>query len=99
MSVVRLGQASARACVVLAVLLGTGGLSASSWASPVVAGPVTYAHDEDGRLSAAFDGSGAGVRYVYDTNGNMTSVRSLPATSLAVAQVLPSQGLAGTVVS
>lgn len=58
-------------------------------------GEVLYAHDEAGRLAAAFTASGAGVRYTYDEDDNITAISDLPADELAVVQAGPSTLVAG----
>jgi RHS repeat-associated protein len=77
---------------------GTSAASAPS--SPVTPGSGTtlYAHDPDGRVTAVFDGSGAGSKISYDADGNITSVTPLPAGTLAVAQVSPPAAAAGATV-
>jgi YD repeat-containing protein len=78
---------------------GTSAASAPS-AAVVPPGTVTrYAHDADGRVTAVFDGSGAGSKMSYDADGNITSVTSLPAATLAIAQVSPPSAAPGSAVT
>jgi len=80
---------------------GTAGLGPASAPSPAVtpsATGVVYAHDADGRVTAVFDGTGAGSKIGYDAVGNITGIVNLPATSLAVAQVWPPRAKAGATV-
>ncbi len=58
-----------------------------------------YAHDPDGRVTAVFDGSGAGSQISYDKDGNITAVTSLPASTLAIAQVSRSSAAPGASVT
>jgi RHS repeat-associated protein len=74
------------------------GSSASSLPSSAVtptAGTTLYAHDAAGQVTAVFDGSGAGSKISYDPDGNITSVKPLPASTLAVAQVTPPSATPG----
>lgn len=66
-------------------------------ADPVIraAGDVIYAHDAAGRVSAAFDPTGAGVKYRYDANDNVIGVVPQPADRLAVVQSGPRQVVIG----
>jgi YD repeat-containing protein len=82
--------------VTAANAVGASSPSAPSAAVVPVAGGTLYAHDPDGRVSAVFDGSGAGSKISYDADGNITSVTPLPASALAVAQVSPPSAAAGT---
>ncbi len=78
------------------------GTSAASAPSAAVVPPGTatlYAHDASGRVTAVFDGSGAGSAMSYDTGGNITSVTSLPASTLAIAQVSPPSAAPGSTVT
>ncbi|GAB3423524.1 RHS repeat-associated core domain-containing protein [Flindersiella endophytica] len=79
--------------------VGEGAASAAS--SPVVplAPGAMYAHDNNGRVTAVFDGSGAGSKISYDPAGNITEVAAMPATALAVAQVSPAGTTTGETVS
>lgn len=58
-------------------------------------GEVLYAHDEAGRLAAAFTAAGDGVQYRYDEDDNVTGIVDLPADQLAVVQAGPSTLVAG----
>ncbi len=58
-----------------------------------------YAHDADGRVTAVFNGSGAGSKIGYDPAGNITAVTAMPASTLAVAQVSPQSAAAGATVT
>ncbi|MEU8234393.1 RHS repeat-associated core domain-containing protein [Actinoplanes sp. NPDC048967] len=71
----------------LVVAAGTHVVTPAGGAASAAAGSTTYAHDSDGRLTAVFDPTGAGRRYVYDGAGNLTSVVAMPAATLAVAEV------------
>ncbi len=82
--------------------LGPGGPAARALvAAPAAAGsgPTLYAHDGDGRVTAVFDGTGAGSEISYDKDGNITAVTSLPAATLAVAQVSPPSAAPGATVT
>jgi RHS repeat-associated protein len=62
-------------------------------------GSTLYAHDADGRVTAVFDGSGAGSKISYDHDGNITAVTAMSASTLAVAQVSPQSATAGATVT
>jgi YD repeat-containing protein len=77
----------------LAGLPDTGTASAAGTAATTAAstgsGGTLYAHDADGRVTAVFDGSGAGSKISYDKDGNITAVTAMPASTVAIAQVSP----------
>lgn len=57
--------------------LGPGGPAARASAVAPAAtgsGPTLYAHDADGRVTAVFDGTGAGSEISYDKDGNIATV-------------------------
>lgn len=62
-------------------------------------GTTLYAHDADGRVTAVFDGSGAGSKIGYDPDGNITAVTAMSASTLVVAQVSPQSAAAGATVT
>ncbi|MBV8933214.1 MAG: IPT/TIG domain-containing protein [Kutzneria sp.] len=64
-----------------------------------MAGGTLFAHDAGGRVTAVFDGSGAGSKISYDPDGNILSVTPMPASTLAVAQVSPPTAAPGATVA
>jgi RHS repeat-associated protein len=63
----------------------------------VPSGPgVTYAHDANGRVTAAFTPAGDGSKIGYDAVGNITGITPMPAGTLAVAQLWPPAAAVGT---
>ncbi|HVX46633.1 MAG TPA: RHS repeat-associated core domain-containing protein [Mycobacteriales bacterium] len=75
----------------------TGGSSDRTAPGPIThaSGQIRYAHDQAGRLTAAFDSTGAGVRYTYDADDNVTAVTALTADKLTVVQAGPDTVVAG----
>ena len=71
--------------------------SASAPSAPVVplSPEITYGHDDLGRMTAVFDSTGAGSKISYDEVGNITGISSLPAGSVAVAQISPERAAVG----
>src|SRR5947209_7350266 len=63
-------------------------------------GPITYAYDQAGRLTAVVDPGqpNAGV-YAYDPAGNVTSIGHQPTGQVSVLGFAPRQGAAGTSVT
>jgi YD repeat-containing protein len=55
----------------------------------------TYVYDANGRLHAVISPSGEATVYEYDAAGNITSIRRLPATTLAIISFSPHEGLPG----
>ena len=55
----------------------------------------TYVYDANGRLQAVISPAGDAVVYEYDAAGNITAIRRLPATSLAIFSFSPHEGLPG----
>jgi YD repeat-containing protein len=61
--------------------------------------PITYVHDDAGRLTAAVDPGNGVVKYGYDAAGNMTSIARPGATKVSVLEFYPKQGPVGTSVT
>jgi YD repeat-containing protein len=78
------------ACI-LTLLIGS--------AAGVRADSAQYYYDPAGRLTAMVDPVNGSAQYNYDAVGNILSVVRRPITDLMVAQLSPSRGLAGTVVT
>lgn len=76
---------------VLAVVLSASLLSATAQQGNTT----TYVYDANGRLHAVISPAGEAVVYEYDAAGNITSIRRLPATSLAILSFSPHEGLPG----
>lgn len=55
----------------------------------------TYVYDANGRLHAVISPAGDAVVYEYDAAGNITSIRRLAATTLAILSFSPHEGLPG----
>ena len=55
----------------------------------------TYVYDANGRLHAVISPTGEAVVYDYDAAGNITAIRRLPASSLAILSFSPHEGLPG----
>lgn len=55
----------------------------------------TYVYDANGRLQAMISAAGDAVVYEYDAAGNITAIRHLPATALAIFSFSPHDGLPG----
>ena len=75
--------------------VGAGSASAASAAVVPLSPEVTYGHDDLGRMTAVFDSTGAGSKISYDEVGNITGIVSLPAASVAVAQISPERAPVG----
>lgn len=66
----------------------------------VSTGPISYVHDDAGRLKAAIQpGSGEAAVYDYDQAGNVTAIRRQPSAQLDVLEVTPKRGDVGTKVT
>ena len=76
---------------VLAVVLCTSLLSATAQQ----ANTTTYVYDANGRLHAVISPAGEAMVYDYDAAGNITAIRRLPATALAIFSFSPQEGLPG----
>lgn len=76
---------------VLAVVLSTSLLSATAQQGNTT----TYVYDSNGRLHAVISPAGDAVVYEYDAAGNITAIRRLPATALAIFSFSPHEGLPG----
>ena len=59
----------------------------------------TYVYDANGRLHAVISPAGEAVVYEYDAAGNITAIRRLPATALAIFDFSPHEGLPADVVT
>lgn len=55
----------------------------------------TYVYDDNGRLRAVISPAGDAVVYEYDAAGNITAIRRLAATNLAILSFSPHEGLPG----
>ncbi len=55
----------------------------------------TYVYDANGRLHAVIYPAGDTVVYEYDAAGNITSIRRVPATTLAILSFSPHAGIPG----
>jgi YD repeat-containing protein len=55
----------------------------------------TYVYDAKGRLHAVIAATGEAVVYEYDSAGNITAIRRLPASALAILSFSPHEGLPG----
>ena len=80
---------------VLAVVFSASLLSATAQQSNTT----TYVYDANGRLHAVISPAGEAVVYEYDAAGNITAIRRLPATALAIFDFSPHEGLPGDVVT
>jgi YD repeat-containing protein len=49
----------------------------------------TYVYDANGRLHAVISPAGDAVVYEYDAAGNITAIRRMPATALAIFNFSP----------
>lgn len=76
---------------VLAMILCTSLLSATAQQGNTT----TYVYDANGRLHAVISPAGDAVVYEYDAAGNITAIRRLPASSLAILSFSPQEGLPG----
>lgn len=68
--------------------VGHGPTGASNPVAPL-GRDITYVHDAAGRLTAVLGESGNGVKYVYDDNDNVLSIKAVPAAELSVVQAVP----------
>ncbi len=64
-------------------------------ASAQQGGTITYIYDDNGRLHAVISPAGDAAVYEYDAAGNITAIRRLAATSLAIIAFSPHEGLPG----
>lgn len=55
----------------------------------------TYVYDDNGRLRAVISPAGDAAVYEYDAAGNITAIRRLAATTLAILSFSPHEGLSG----
>jgi YD repeat-containing protein len=62
-------------------------------------GPTRYVYDDNGRLQAVIAHSGEAAVYEYDAAGNITAVRRLAATALALLDFSPRAGVPGDLVT
>ena len=58
-----------------------------------------YVYDDNGRLHAVITPAGEAAVYEYDAAGNITAVRRLPATALALFDFSPRAGVPGDLVT
>jgi trimeric autotransporter adhesin len=63
------------------------------WAGAAFA--TSYVYDPAGRLVAEIASDGSSAVYAYDSNGNITSIQRLLASSLAIFAFTPEQGASG----
>lgn len=68
--------------------VGHGPTGASNPVAPL-GRDITYVHDAAGRLTAVLGESGNGVKYTYDDNDNVLSIKAVPADELSVVQAVP----------
>lgn len=66
---------------------------------PTQAGSVQYFYDPSGRLNGMEDSVNGTALYNYDAVGNILSVSRQPITSLVVAQISPTRGGTGSLVT
>lgn len=59
----------------------------------------TYVYDANGRLHAVIYPVGDAVVYEYDAAGNISAIRRLPATTLAILSFSPHEGIPGDLVT
>ena len=64
-------------------------------ATAAATSPVTYVHDQGGRLVGVVDPTNAAT-YKYDAVGNITSISRYAATTISIIQITPGSGAAGT---
>lgn len=76
--------------LLLVVILGATLLSASAQGNKT-----TYVYDANGRLHAVIAPTGEAVVYEYDATGNITAIRRLAATTLAILSFSPHEGMPG----
>ncbi len=76
---------------VLVVVFSTSLLSATAQQGNTT----TYVYDANGRLHAVIYPVGDAVVYEYDAAGNITAVRRVPATTLAILSFSPHEGIPG----
>ena len=74
---------------VLVVVFSTSLLSATAQQGNTT----TYVYDANGRLHAVIYAVGDAVVYEYDAAGNITAVRRVPATTLAILSFSPHEGI------
>jgi len=58
-------------------------------------GPITYIHDELGRLRAVVDPASDTATYAYDAVGNILSVSRHPSSQVAIVEFTPNRGAVG----
>jgi YD repeat-containing protein len=80
----------AMACILTLLIGGVASVRADS---------AQYYYDPAGRLTTMVDPVNGSAQYNYDAVGNILSVLRRPITDLMVAQLSPSRGAAGTVVT
>jgi YD repeat-containing protein len=78
------------ACILTLLIGSVAGVRADS---------AQYYYDPAGRLTAMVDPVNGSAQYNYDAVGNILSVVRKPITDVMVAQLSPSRGPAGTVVT
>jgi RHS repeat-associated protein len=87
----------------LALSLLALGLPAGFEAQPAVAAsqsnPITYVHDELGRLRAVIDPTAGAAVYSYDAAGNLLSISRQSATATSIIDFDPKSGPVGTSVT
>lgn len=69
--------------------------TASLLSARAQAGATTYVYDDNGRLRAVISPAGEAAVYEYDAAGNITAIRRLAATSLAIIAFSPHEGMPG----
>lgn len=79
------------ATVLLIVIFTTSPLSALAQQG----GTTTYVYDANGRLHAVISPAGEAAVYEYDAAGNITAIRRLAATALAILSFSPHEGMPG----
>ena len=80
-----------RNTLVAAFLLATFLLAGILIAAPTARADITYICDTAGRLNYLVDGSGNVVTYIYDQDGDITSVTSTQPTGVAIYRVAPTR--------
>ena len=78
------------ACILTLLIGGVAGVRADS---------AQYYYDPAGRLTATVDPVNGSAQYNYDAVGNILSVVRKPITDVMMAQLSPSRGPAGTMVT
>lgn len=68
------------------------------WAAAGAA-PITYIHDELGRLVGVVDPAGDTVTYTYDAAGNLLAISRHPSSEVSIIDFSPREGPEGTAVT